>query len=308
MAPNATRPGVRRVLSLGMAVGTAAVLVGAGSGVALSAPKAHQALASTPTISVTISKTHFKVSGPRTFQAGRVAISLTAVGNERTFGIASLKPGYTFKDVRSDLLAFGKKQGSGKNGSTPKSALKHLNRVINNTNLYGGLDAVGGQTLNGTVVLPTAGTYFAFKDAGLPSHPTKLTVTGPEVTRADPGSTATVKALTTRRFGGAKTLPAHGTITFMNDSTESPHFLDLLHVKEGTTKKQVLDAFMSNSKAPPPWVRKGQAATDTVGEGNAQTLTYKLPKGQYVEVCFFPDPKTGMPHAFMGMIAMVHLK
>jgi hypothetical protein len=33
-----------------------------------------------------------------------------------------------------------------------------------------------------------------------------------------------------------------------------------------------------------------------------------LPKGEYVEVCFFPDPKTGMPHAYMGMIGTVTLK
>ena len=30
--------------------------------------------------------------------------------------------------------------------------------------------------------------------------------------------------------------------------------------------------------------------------------------GQYVVMCFFPDPKMdGMPHAFMGMLEMIHL-
>jgi hypothetical protein len=257
---------------------------------------------------ITISKGHFKVAGPRTFAAGRVALTLTAVGNEREVEVGSLKKGYTFKDVRADLTAFGEKQGSGPNGSTPKSALKHLNRVINRTNLYGGLDAQAGQTLRGTVVLPTAGTYYIFNDSGqLPNHPTKLTVTGPEVTRAAPDSTATVTALTKRRFGGAKTLPAKGTITFKNDSTESPHFLDLIHVKQGTTKKEVLTALLSGGNGPPPFALKGEAGTDTVGKGFSQTLTYNLPKGEYIEVCFFPDPKTGMPHAFMGMIGIVQL-
>jgi hypothetical protein len=112
--------------------------------------------------------------------------------------------------------------------------------------------------------------------------------------------------LTTRRFGGAKVLPAKGTITFRNKSSESPHFLDLLHVKKGTTKTDVFNALMSNN--PPTFFLNGQVGTDPVGEGNAQTLTYNLPKGEYVEVCFFPDPKTGMPHAFMGMIGIVTLK
>jgi hypothetical protein len=296
-----------RAMRLGIAVGTAAVLVGAGAGVALSAPRAHPSVAKTPSLAVTISKGHFTVIGSRSFQAGRVAISLKAVGAERTIEVGALKKGYTFKDVRADLTIFGVHQGTGKNGATPKYALRALNRVINHTHLYGGLDAQAGQTLHGSVVLPRAGTYYIFDDATLPSHPTKLTVTGPEVKRAAPKSTATVTALTTRRFGGAKTLPAKGTITFRNDSTESPHFLDLIHVKEGTTKKEVFAALTSNSPGPPSFARKGQAATDSLGEGYSQTLTYSLPKGEYVELCFFPDPKTGMPHALMGMIGIVHL-
>jgi hypothetical protein len=33
-----------------------------------------------------------------------------------------------------------------------------------------------------------------------------------------------------------------------------------------------------------------------------------LPPGTYAVMCFFPDPKTGDPHAFMGMVRIVHLK
>jgi hypothetical protein len=299
---------VRSTIALGIAASIAAVLVSAGPGISLSAASTHASLAPTPKLVVTISKQHFVVTGPRKFQAGRVAISLVAVGGQRTVEVGSLKHGYTFKDVRADLLAFGSKQGSGPNGSTPPAALKALNRVINNTHLYGGLDAVPGQHLRATVVLPTAGTYIVFNDGTqLPTDPTLLTVTGPEAHRAAPGSTATVTALTARRFGGAKTLPARGTITFKNDSTESPHFLNLQHVKEGTTKKQVFTS-LTGSGGPPSFLRKGQAQTDSLGEGMSQTLTYNLPKGEYVELCFFPDPKTGMPHAFMGMIGIVHLK
>jgi hypothetical protein len=32
-----------------------------------------------------------------------------------------------------------------------------------------------------------------------------------------------------------------------------------------------------------------------------------LPAGDYAEMCFFPDLKTGMPHAMMGMVRIVHL-
>jgi len=302
-------------VGLGIAATAAIALVGAGATAsaagthaAQAAPRAHHAVAHTPHLAVTISKKHFKVSGPTTFAAGRVAISLTSKGGEYQFGVGRLKKGYTWHKLRADLTAFGEKAGTGPNGSTPKSALKHLDTVIRRTELYGGLDCQAGQTLHGTVVLPKPGTYYVFEDVNLPSHPTKITVTGPAVTRATPKSTATVTALTTRRFGGATVLPAHGTITFKNKSTESPHFLTLIHVKTGTTKKQVLDFLLSGSNTPPPFALAGQAETDAVGEGNSMTLSYRLPKGEYIEACFFPDPKTGMPHAFMGMLRVVTLK
>jgi hypothetical protein len=280
--------------------------VGAGAGVA--APHATSANPTTPKIKVTASKTSFKVSGPTTFSTGRVELVLKAVDKERTAEIARLKGSYTFKDARTDIKKFSAKDGKGPNGSTPKSALKHLNRLINHVDFYGGLDSLPGQTESGTMVLPKAGTYIVFNDSGnLPKQPHKLTAVGPKVKRSAPKSTATVTAKTSRRFGGSKTLPAKGTITFTNKSKESPHFLGLLHVKKGTTKKQVLQEFESNGQGP-NYFLKGQAGTDTVGEGNSMTLSYKTPKGTYAEICFFPDPKTGMPHAFMGMIRIVTLK
>ena len=39
------------------------------------------------------------------------------------------------------------------------------------------------------------------------------------------------------------------------------------------------------------------------------TADYKLPKGNYVMLCFWPDATMGgMPHAFMGMIREIKLK
>ncbi|HWB67461.1 MAG TPA: hypothetical protein VG708_11615 [Mycobacteriales bacterium] len=287
--------------ALGVATSAAIVLVGSGATAAISAPNAPAAHASTPHLAVTASKGSFKVTGPTSFAAGRVAFSLHAVGKERETAFMSFKKGYGLKDLRADLETLGESD------HVSKSGLRHLNRAINHTHLWGGLDAIAGQTLRGTVVLPKAGTYYIVDDSNaVPSHAQKLKVTGPAVHRAKPHSDATVTALTAVRFGGAKVLPAHGTITFRNKSTESPHFLDLIQVQPGTTKKDVLNAFTSNA-GPAPFLG-AQAGTDVLGKGLSQTLSYKLPKGTYAEVCFFPDPKTGMPHAFMGMIRIVTLK
>jgi hypothetical protein len=286
-----------------VAVGATAALIGAGAGVSVASPHASAAGPTTPTIQVTASGKHtFTVSGPTTFPAGQVELVLKSVKREHTADIVSLHQGYTFKDFRSDFKSFNKKEKQGK----PKAAAKFIRRIIKNVNFFGGLDSVGGQTEKGTIDLDNPGTYYLVNDTSTPKQASTLTVSPPAANPPAAQSSATVTALTKRRFGGAKTLPAKGTITFKNKSTESPHFLVLQHVKKGTTKKQVLKGLQSSK--PPRFLRKGQGATDVVGEGRSQTLQYKLPKGQYVELCFFPDPKTGMPHAFMGMLRMVTLK
>jgi len=296
---------VRNYVGFAAAAGAAVGLVGLGAGVAAGTPHVHAAKAKTPTLKVTISK-QLKLVGPRKFHAGRVALSLKAVGGEREVEVVSFKHGYTFKDLRADLLAFGESEGQ--NGPS-KAGLRHLNHAVKHTNLYGGLDTVPGSPEKATFVLPKAGTYVLYNDSGnLPSQPKTLHVTGPAVKRAKPKSSATVIATSAKRFAGAKTLPAHGTITFKNTSTNSPHFLDLLHVKQGTTRKQVLNYLQSGSQAQPPFALQGQAGTDVLGEGKSMTMTYKVPKGEYVELCFFPDLQTGMPHALMGMIRVVQLR
>jgi hypothetical protein len=158
--------------------------------------------------------------------------------------------------------------------------------------------------------LPTAGKYLVINDNPFPFVVAQtLTATAPTTPRAAPPSSATVNALTKRRFGGSKVLPAKGTITFNNKSTESPHFLVLSQVKKGTTRKQVFKQVKRGFKGPNHFVKGGdQAGSDVLGEGKSQTLNYHVHKGTYAELCFFNDPKTGMLHALMGMIRIVHVK
>ena len=45
-----------------------------------------------------------------------------------------------------------------------------------------------------------------------------------------------------------------------------------------------------------------------VSPGQTVAMNYKLPKGDYVLVCFWPDASMGgMPHAFMGMYRGIKL-
>ena len=297
-----------RTLRTKFGVATAAAAVGLAGfsgllgGQARAAVRTAGTAAPTPKLTAVGNKKGLTITGPTTFEAGRVALSLKSVNAPSEIGVASFKSGYTFANFSADVKLFDASQGA--NGPT-KAGLAALDRAAAHITVYGGLAADPGTSVAGTVVLPHAGTYYAWNDVDVPRQPVKLTVTGPEVTRAAPRSTATVTAQNNDRFGGAATLPASGTITFRNQSTSQLHFLSLQHVKEGTTRAQVLASFSTGNTA---YALGDDANTDVVSPGQAMTLTYHVPKGEYVEVCFFPDLKTGVPHAIMGMVRVVHLK
>jgi hypothetical protein len=291
------------------AVATAATLVlgvgGISAGSAVSAPNALVKAKATPVLKVTIRKSSLTVSR-HSFVAGRIDLRIKSVGAEREFAIAKFKKGYSFAKLRADEIQFNK--DAGPNGES-KAGIRLLDHALARTTFYGGLDATVGQKESGSVVLPKAGTYYVWNDTDVPKDAVKLTVTGPAVHRPAPKSTATVTGKSDDRFGGAKKLPAKGTITFKDTtsgSKKSPHLWDLLHVKAGTTRKQVLTALESSS-GPPSFILKGSAGIDAINPGVSETVRYNLPKGTYAELCFFPDPKTGVPHAFMGMIRIVTL-
>jgi hypothetical protein len=289
-------------------LGRAAVGLALGGLVVTGMPAAVAASHTAPpgtSITVAITRHNVYVDGPTTFPAGRLNVTLdSGRKNGATYGVVSFKPGYTFHDFRHDLgIAF--QNLFAPNGNT-KKGLKYLNKAINHSSAYGGFHADGLGESKSTVLLTTPGQYFLFDDGGnLPKRPVTLTVTAP-VGPQTLAKVPTVIAKTTRRFGGPKVLPHKGIIGFRNNSTESPHFLELQHVKEGTTKKQVREGLQGNGQ--PSWLLPESAQADVLSHGNEMRLHVNLPKGEYVELCFFPDPKTGMPHALMGMIRIVHLK
>jgi hypothetical protein len=284
-------------------------LVGAGSGVAISAPHAAKAYAATPKLKVLVSKHKFKVHGPTSFQAGTLALTAIGKGGAGAVEVASLKAGYSYAKFQKDIAIFG--ASFGKQGPS-KKGLRHFNRALDNSTEYGGLNPAKGQKLRGTVKLK-AGSYYLFNDSGnVPKdNPVILSVSGPKANRAPVATSATVKATTAARWRGDTALPAQGSITFKNRSNgshKSPHFVDLERVKKGTTRKDVLD-FLQNGHGQPSFAVAGpHVDSDIVGPGHKMTLRYKLPAGTYALMCFFPDPMTGIPHAFMGMVRIVTLK
>lgn len=296
---------VRTSVRVGLAAATASGLIAAGMSGAQAAPH-HPAAVQGATLKAVIDGGKLTLNGDTTFPAGRLALSLKAVGKESEVEVVNLHPGYMFKDARHDLSTFGASYD--KNGNPSDKGLKALRHLIAHTTLLGGLDVAGGKTEQATLLIPhLSGTTVVFNDSGdLPKQQTVLTVGSAAGPQSLPAANARVDATTSKRFQGDNVLPAKGVIRFENESTESPHFMFMQHVKEGTTRKQVIEALQSNAQ--PAFGRKGMAGTDVVGKGQEMNLSVNLPAGEYALMCFFPDPKTGMPHALMGMVNIVHLK
>lgn len=304
-----------RKKSVAIAATVTGAVVALGTAPAIGGPHAASNLIATPKFAVTITwsghghnrTANMVVNGPKTISAGRVAISLHGIGGEVAVDVVRLKSGYTYKQAVTDFNTFGASFGP----QGPSAAgLRALRRVVHNVTFFGGPDTGSLSHERATVVLPKAGHYLIINDSnqGPTGQARKLTVTPKVGNRATPKTTASVRAITAKRFRGSLTLPASGTIKFTNTSTTSPHFLVLQHVKEGTTRKQVITSANSNSNGPPPFAMTGDAAIDVVSMGRSMTLSYKLPAGEYAEMCYFPDLQTGMPHAAMGMVRIVHLQ
>jgi len=158
------------------------------------------------------------------------------------------------------------------------------------------------------------GTYYLM-DLGSGPPPngrpalTTLTVRGHDG-RADVRSQVRVSTVD-ERFIAPRVWPHKGTYSFTNRA-DVIHFMVIQPVKTGTTDAQIqafFDHAAANSNAQPPFARTGPSGgNDVVSPGGRIKVTYNLPAGTYVLLCFIADEDTGMPHAVMGMHRVIRLK
>lgn len=271
---------------------TSPLLLAPNGATAASSPIA--ARASTPHITATLTKTSIALKGVSRLRAGRVRVSVEGKG---TVEFAMFKAGYSVADFTADMNKFGAQHD-----------LKALKRTLANTQILGGFSAGN----SGTIVLPKAGSYtpFSIGQRGVVIG-RSITARGPVRSSSTPTVDGRILAKPGPSWGGSSTFPMKGRLLFKNKSTTGiPHFLILQQVAEGTTTDQVLQYLQTSDEnsPPPPWGLKASLDTASISPGRSMTVNYDLPAGQYVVMCFFPDPNMGgMPHALMGMLEMIHL-
>jgi hypothetical protein len=260
---------------------------------ATTAPAASRA-APMPHITATLTKKTIRLKGDR-IRPGRVKLSVKGKG---IVEFAMFKRGYDVADFTRDVNRFG-----------AKNDIKALKRALAHTEILGGFSGGG----SGTIVLPRAGSYTPFSIGARGVVTGKpLVVRGAKRASKTPKVDGRIIAKPGPAWGGASELPKKGRFLFKNrKSAGEPHFVILQQVAEGTTTDQVLQFLQTDdgSSPPPSWVLPGSMETGTISAGRSLTADYDLPAGQYVIMCFFPDPEMGgMPHSLMGMLKMIHLR
>lgn len=276
---------------------TSLVLVGAATITAGAAAPAQSAAATAPVV-VSISKTRV-VTMPVTVQPGITEFSVTsAAKGGSAFQVVLPVVGYTAEKAAADIEK-GLEQGK----------VGPLKRFEANVSLRGGMTA--DDTADSLVVDLEAGTYWALDtNTNKPGKFFAFTVTGVETGNVMPAAT-TIKAKQASKWSGSpKSIPNKGMLNFKNSSSNN-HFIVMVKLNRGKTfqdfKKWLLNP--EGPGGPPPVNFEIGLDSGVVSPGYSARFDYKLPKGNYVLLCFWPDAEMGgMPHAFMGMLRPITLK
>ena len=87
-------------------------------------------------------------------------------------------------------------------------------------------------------------------------------------------------------------------IKVINDGPQV-HELELIRLNDGVTAEQYLAAMAANPAGPPQGTSLGGSGALSMGLDNYWQVT--LTPGNYLFVCFVPDPADGAPHVMKGM-------
>lgn len=287
MAP----PKIRALLTSLTLVGAVTITAGA------AAPA--QSAQATPPIAVSISKTRV-ITMPTTLQPGVNEFHVTSAAKGGSgFQLAQLAADYTPDEANRDIEK-GLNQGK----------LRQLRRLEANVTLLGGVHADDRADM--LVVDLEPGNYWALDTRTRKAAKFfAFSVAGVDTGNVLPAAAKVKSKNSTQWANNPKSIPNKGMLTFKNFADQN-HFLILAKLKKGKTYQDFKTWFAAAEEGPsgPPPVNFDTGLdSGVVSPGLSQTFSYRLPKGDYVMLCFWPDASMGgMPHAFMGMHRPITLK
>ncbi len=137
-------------------------------------------------------------------------------------------------------------------------------------------------------------------------------VTAPAVALEAPAADATVELMEMMFHGMGESFAAGPTTWEVVNAGAAIHELLVMQLAEGFTSDMFLELVLAppteatpgdeaaEPAGPPPFAMIGGVAPMNPGQTNF--LPLDLAAGDYVAICFVPDPETGAPHAALGMV------
>lgn len=238
---------------------------------------------------VTFTATDFAFAGPDSIMSGFTTVRLVNNGHQdHHLILGKLEEGKTLQD----LVTFGKEHP----GAEPPFLTWR-----------GAAGAVGASGSSAGTVDLAAGNYVAICFMPDPTdgrdHLSKgmikeLVVTGTRQAVQAPEAEGEIRL---KDFGFEAPVIAAGTHTYhvINDGPQT-HEVQLVRLNPGATGKDYLAALGPAAKAPPPGVMLGGPGAFSKRSDGYWTVTFE--PGNYVFLCFVPDPASGMPHIMKGMV------
>lgn len=278
---------IHRIAALGASIMvlTAGALTGSSTAGAAGPAASSQRAAGMVAVSIDRAST---VAMPSVVAPGVNTYKISTTKRRAAFQVLSLAAGYSVDQAMAD----------GKKG-LEKNKIKALKRFEANVTLLGGTGATRDKA--GKLVLDLEpGTYYGLETNRFGAPWTPFTVSGVD-TGATMPSGATLKAVDSTKWAKQPaSIPRSGWLRFKNRADQN-HFIILAKLAKGKTVDDFAD-FIKDEAGPPPIDPGAVLDSGALSPGHDMAMKYRLPKGNYVLTCFWPDASMGgMPHAFMGM-------
>lgn len=273
------------------AVAIAATAAAVGS-MAVSATAAHaKALPPVHVVTIHVNNHRVLVGAHNRIAAGRTLFRIVTHQGDHVLNIVRLHKGYSLPQFGQDInKAFA-------------GNVKAVNRVDKNATFHGGNEARPGMHSAFSATLGH-GTFYFFDSNSSKFVPVK--VVGKASPRQAVPTTSQIR-LYSYGFDAGRKSPQHHGWTLLDNKADQPHFVEFQQVKESTTTKQVGKFFKNGAQGQPKWALPANQGSGVLSPGQHSAINLRLPAGKYLVACFWPDFKTGMPHAFMGMWKLIHL-
>ncbi|MGZ4426474.1 MAG: hypothetical protein ACXVXC_15120 [Nocardioidaceae bacterium] len=224
--------------------------------------------------------------------AGRVMFRVVTGKGDHALQLFRLHKGYTPTQAQADFP----KAFSGD--------VDAVNRIDDNITFLGGAEARPHNP--GTFVVNLAANrYLAVDQNG--NGMARLRVFGTRAPQPKVPFSSHIRAFS-YGFGAMPATIPHRGWTFVDNRSDQPHFVVFNHVKDNTTPKMVRRYIASGSQKPPKFGLRANTSVGVLSPNRSEVFHYHLPPGKYLLACFWPDDETGMPHFYMGMWKLIHLR